>query len=161
MTSGRPMDTLALFIASAGYVGFVRVAPGTFGSAAALVLYWMLARAGLLGAEAAVIAGLFFVGLWAATAAERALARSDPGPVVIDEVVGMLLALAWLPVTLPGAVLGFVLFRVLDVIKPFPAARCERLPGGLGIMADDAVAGIYANLALRAIAWAWPGMGLT
>jgi phosphatidylglycerophosphatase A len=154
------MTALALFIASVGYVGFVRVVPGTFGSAAALVLYWAMARAGLLRAETAVIAGLLVAGIWAGTVAERVLARSDPGPVVIDEVVGMLLALAWLPVTLNGAVVGFVLFRVLDVIKPFPAARCERLPGGLGIMADDVVAGLYANLALRAAAWLWPGGGL-
>lgn len=155
------MTALALFIASAGYIGFVRLVPGTFGSAAALVLYWALARAGLLHAEAVVIGGLFAVGLWAATVAERALARSDPGPVVIDEVVGMLLTLAWLPVTLPGALLGFLCFRVLDVIKPFPAARCEHLPGGLGIMADDVIAGLYANLALRAIVWLWPRGGLT
>jgi phosphatidylglycerophosphatase A len=81
----------------------------------------------------------------------------NPGPVVIDEVLGMLLTLAFIPVGLSGALAGFVLFRIFDVIKPFPADRLERLHGGLGIMADDAMAGIYANLCLRLLIWLVPG----
>jgi phosphatidylglycerophosphatase A len=82
---------------------------------------------------------------------------SDPGPVVIDEVLGMLLTLAWLPLSLTGVAIGFVLFRVLDVVKPFPARQFEQAPGGWGIMLDDAMAGIYGQLALRLCVWMLPG----
>ena len=94
---------------------------------------------------------LFVVGCWAGTVAERHYGRTDPGAVVVDEVIGMLLTLWLIPVTWKGALVGFLLFRVFDIVKPFPARQCERLHGGLGIMADDAVAGIYGNLALRLI----------
>ena len=96
-------------------------------------------------------------GVWSGGGAEIALNRKDPGPVVIDEVLGMLITLALVPVTWTGVAVGFLLFRVFDVIKPFPAARMERLRGGSGIMLDDAVAGIYAHVALRACAWVAPG----
>jgi len=74
---------------------------------------------------------------------------ADPGVVVIDEVVGMLLTLAFVPVGWAGVLAGFVLFRLFDIIKPYPCARAERLPGGWGIMADDVLAGVYANVVLR------------
>jgi phosphatidylglycerophosphatase A len=81
----------------------------------------------------------------------------DPGPIVMDEVVGMLITLAFIPgLGWSGAVVGFLLFRVFDVIKPFPAGRFERLHGGLGVMADDAMAAIYANMALRGVLWLFP-----
>ena len=94
--------------------------------------------------------------MWSATRAERHFGGTDPGPVVIDEVLGMLVTLAFIPVGWSGALAGFVLFRVLDIIKPYPADRFERLHGGLGIMADDAMAGIYANLSLRLVMWLLP-----
>jgi phosphatidylglycerophosphatase A len=99
--------------------------------------------------EVAVIIALFAAGVWAGSIAERYFGGIDPGPIVLDEVVGMLITLAFLPVGWSGAVAGFVLFRIFDVIKPFPAARFEKLHGGLGVMADDAMAAIYANLSLR------------
>jgi phosphatidylglycerophosphatase A len=102
-------------------------------------------------AELAVIALVAVVGTWAATATERALQRTDPGPVVIDEVMGTLLTLCWLPVTATGAFVGFLVFRVLDVVKPWPARRFEQLHGGAGIMADDAMAGVYGHLVMRAL----------
>ena len=76
---------------------------------------------------------------------------------MIDEVVGMLITLAFIPVGLSGAILGFFIFRVFDVIKPYPAGRFEALHGGLGVMADDAMAAIYANLVLRGALWLFPG----
>jgi len=100
---------------------------------------------------------LFLVGIWAGTTAERYFGGIDPGPIVIDEVVGMLITLAFIPVGLSGALVGFFMFRVFDVIKPYPAGRLERLHGGLGVMADDAMAAVYANLSLRAVLWALPG----
>ncbi len=101
--------------------------------------------------EIALIVVLFAAGVWAGTIAERYFGGIDPGPIVLDEVVGMLITLALLPVGVSGAIAGFVLFRVFDVIKPFPAARFEKLHGGLGVMADDAMAAIYANLSLRVL----------
>jgi len=76
---------------------------------------------------------------------------------VLDEVVGMLITLAFVPVGIVGALIGFLLFRIFDVIKPFPAGRFEALHGGLGVMADDAMAAIYANIALRIVLYLRPG----
>ncbi len=150
------MRRLGLLIATVGYVGYAPLAPGTFGSAAGLALYALVRSGGSWLVEAVAIAVVFAVGTWSGTVAEKHFGRTDPGQVVIDEVLGMLVTLAGIPVSLTGALAGFVLFRIADVIKPFPAGRFERLPGGLGIMADDGMAGVYANLALRAAAWMWP-----
>lgn len=91
--------------------------------------------------------------VWIAGEAERLLGRRDAGCIVIDEIVGMLTALAGLPATLFNLSAGFVAFRVLDIIKPFPARYLDaRVPGGWGIVLDDVVAGIYSNLLLRIIA---------
>ena len=146
------MKRLALLLATFGYVGHFPIAPGTAGSAAALVLYAALRYLGSPPlVDLGVIALLFAVGCWAGTVAERQYGRTDPGEVVLDEVIGMLMTLWLVPVTWKGVLLGFLLFRAFDIVKPFPARQCERLHGGLGIMADDAVAGIYGNLALRLI----------
>jgi phosphatidylglycerophosphatase A len=151
------MARLAVLIAPFAYVGYFPVAPGTAGSAAALVLYAAIRAAGSSALEIAAIAGVFAAGTWAATEAERAFGRPDPGPVVIDEVLGMLVTLALVPVGLSGAVIGFLLFRVFDVIKPWPINRLEELPKGLGIMSDDLLAGVYANVTLRVVGWLMPG----
>jgi phosphatidylglycerophosphatase A len=150
------MKHLAVLIASFGYVGFFPIAPGTAGSLAALALFAFIRWIGVPSIELFAIVAVFAIGVWAAQGTERAFDRKDPGVVVIDEVLGMLITLALLPVSLTGIVLGFLLFRVLDVIKPYPAAQLEHLHGGLGIMADDAVAGLYAHVALRACVWLVP-----
>jgi len=108
-------------------------------------------------AELAVMVCLFVAGVWAGTTAERYFGGIDPGPIVLDEVVGMLLTLAFIPVGVTGAVAGFFLFRIFDVIKPFPARRFEALHGGLGVMADDAMAAVYANVSLRLVMLIAPG----
>jgi phosphatidylglycerophosphatase A len=149
---------LAVLLATFGYVGHFPVAPGTAGSAAALLVFVALRLAGSPALELAVIVVLFAVGCWAGAVAERHYGRTDPGFVVLDEVVGMLLTLVLIPVSWSGALIGFFLFRGFDIIKPFPARQCERLHGGLGIMADDAVAGIYGNLALRLVLYAVPAL---
>ncbi len=158
------MTRLALLLATFGYVGYFPVAPGTAGSAAALVLYAALryfVPASIAPAVGlAVIAALFAVGCWAGSVAERHFGRTDPGAVVLDEVIGTLLTLWLVPVNWGGVLAGFLLFRAFDIVKPFPARTCERLHGGLGIMADDAVAGLYGNLALRLLVWAVPALAL-
>ena len=151
------MTQLAVFVATFGYCGYFPFAPGTVGSAAGLVVYLLVWWTGSSAVEGALIAALFAAGVWAGTTAERYFGGIDPGPVVIDEVVGMLITLALIPVGVSGAIAGFFLFRVFDVIKPYPAGRFEKLHGGLGVMADDAMAAVYANLALRALIWAFPG----
>ena len=151
------MTRLAVFIASFGYCGYFPIAPGTVGSAAGLVVYLLVWWTQSLAVEIALILLLFAAGVWAGTAAERYFGGIDPGPIVIDEVVGMLITLAFIPVGLSGALLGFFIFRVFDVIKPYPAGRFEAMHGGLGVMADDAMAAIYANLVLRGVLWLFPG----
>ncbi len=150
------MTRLAVFVATVGYCGYIPFAPGTFGSAAGLIVYLLVWWAQMPAFEVALIVGLFAAGVWAGTIAERYFGGIDPGPIVLDEVVGMLITLAFIPVGLSGALAGFVLFRIYDVIKPFPAGRMERLHGGLGVMADDAMAAVYANLTLRGLIWLVP-----
>jgi len=147
---------LAVLVATVAYCGYAPIAPGTFGAAAGLIVYLIVAATRSPLVEIGLIIVIFLAGIWAATEAERHFGGVDPGPVVIDEVLGMLVTLAFIPVGWTGALAGFFLFRVFDVIKPFPADRFERLHGGLGIMADDAMAGVYANLSLRLVIWLLP-----
>jgi len=151
------MRRLGLLIATCGYIGFAPVAPGTVGSAAGVALFYLIRGVDAAWAQPALIVALFAAGVWAATEAERALGGTDPGPVVIDEVVGMLITLAWIPVTPLGALVGFLIFRVLDVVKPWPSRQFESLHGGLGIMADDAMAAVYGHLLMRGLLWLAPG----
>ena len=151
------MRRLALFISTFGYVGYAPFAPGTFGSAAGLAVFYAVRASGSTLVEIAVIVALFAIGIWAGTVAEHHFGGIDPGPIVIDEVVGMLITLFMLPVNPTGAMVGFVVFRILDVIKPFPSARFEKLPGGLGVMADDGMAALYGNLVMRGLMAIAPG----
>jgi phosphatidylglycerophosphatase A len=150
------LKQLSVFVASFGYVGYFPIAPGTAGSAAALALFAVIRWIGVPAVELGAIVAVFVIGVWAANGTEAALGRKDPGIVVIDEVLGMLITLALLPVSLTGILVGFLLFRALDVIKPYPARRFEDLHGGLGIMADDAVAGLYSYLIMRGLIWVMP-----
>jgi phosphatidylglycerophosphatase A len=144
---------VALAFATCLGVGYLPFAPGTFGSLAGLLLWAALPRS--LPAQGIAIALSFGLGAWASSMAEHHFHATDPGPVVIDEVMGMLVTLFLIAVDWPGAILGFLWFRVFDVIKPYPANRLERLPGGVGIMADDFMAAVYANVALRATLASW------
>ncbi len=150
------MNRLALLISTFGYVGFFPVAPGTAGSFAALAVYALVRWIDLSVVELAVIVAVFAVGVWASTKGETLLGSTDPGPIVIDEVLGMLITLAWLPLSLTGVLVGFVLFRLYDVVKPYPARRFEDAPGGWGIMLDDAMAGVYGQVTMRLLVWALP-----
>jgi phosphatidylglycerophosphatase A len=139
---------VALLIATVGGVGHAPFAPGTVASAITALALGVVgpSRPALIVALLAVIV----VGTWAAQQAERTLGGKDPGAIVIDEVAGMGLSVLALPLT--PVVLGaaFVLFRVFDIVKPYPANTLQRLPGGVGVMIDDLVAGLYALLLLLA-----------
>lgn len=149
-------NKLALAIATWFGCGFTPKAPGTAGSAAAVAIAWLLAR--YAGWEApwfgALAAALLAPAVWAAGATARIAKKKDPHIVVVDEVVGQ-----W--ITLAGAaalnwksfLLAFVFFRLFDIRKPPPVRRLERLPGGMGIVADDAAAGLYGALVLFLAGW--------
>jgi phosphatidylglycerophosphatase A len=131
--------------------GLSPVAPGTCGTLGALPLYFMLRGLGPSAILAAAVV-VALVGTWAADVVARDRGAHDPQLVVIDEAAGVLLALgaAW-PASLGGVALVVVLFRLFDMLKPFPARRAERLPGGIGIVADDLVAGLQAALVFAVV----------
>jgi phosphatidylglycerophosphatase A len=161
-------DYLAVALATCG-VGFIPVAPGTWGSAVGVGVYLALGRGAERVFDYSVARGLdlspqqfpavlttvlllaillvSLAGMWAATRAEKLLGKKDPGAVVVDEVAGQLITFLFVPWLATGAwtvVAGFVAFRVFDIWKPYPVRRLEGLGGGLGIMADDMLAGFYA-----------------
>ena len=146
------MTAVALAFATVLGIGYAPVAPGTFGSAAGLLLWWLLPATPAV--QIGAIVALFVVGSWSGSIAEKHFGRTDPGQVVVDEVMGMLITLFLIPVGWPGAILGFLIFRVADIIKPYPANKLESLHGGIGVMADDGMAAIYANIVLRGCVWA-------
>ena len=142
-------DKAIVFLATGAWIGFSPVAPGTFGSLAALPFCLLLS---LLGHGMAAFCLLLSIGLavWAAHHAEKIIGRNDPGSVVIDEICGMAVAMFALPFTLTNALGAFALFRVFDILKPFPVRWADRqLSGGIGIVMDDLIAGLFTNLVLR------------
>jgi len=170
-----PSDYLALALATWG-VGYIPFAPGTFGSAVGVVIYALLrglflkvlfslaARNrldllhiyfGLVTLELVSVVLITWIGIWAGSRAEKLFGKKDPGRVVVDEVAGQMLALLPVSLDLPtawwSALLAFLLFRIFDIIKPYPARRFESLESGLGIMADDIVAGAYAAVVVAMV----------
>jgi phosphatidylglycerophosphatase A len=151
----RALDAGATLVATGFGSGYSPVAPGTAGSIVALLLFLPLAPLPWTAQLAAVVV-LTAAGVLAAGRYARRIGVHDPGSVVVDEVAGQWLTFVGLPFTPWLAVAGLLAFRVMDVWKPWPARALERLPGGVGIMADDVMAGLYAHLALRALVAAWP-----
>ena len=142
---------VVFFLATGGYVGRVPVAPGTFGSLAALPLSLLLAQMHP-GRSGCVVILFILLAIGISQAAERLLARKDPGCIVIDEMAGILVTFWGLPFSPLWALSGFVVFRVLDILKPWPIRQLEqRIAGGAGVVADDVAAGILGNLLLRAV----------
>ena len=158
-------DYVCLAIATCG-VGYFPIAPGTFGSLVGVIIYFLLIKllpsfsptsglSLLLATELLLITVIALAGIWAASRTEKLAGRKDPGKVVIDEVAGQLIALLpvqqlhldWITI-----ISAFLLFRLFDIIKPYPARRLESLESGLGIMADDIVAGAYAAVGVSVVA---------
>jgi phosphatidylglycerophosphatase A len=154
--ASRPLGALATTVATWFGCGYVPVAPGTAGSLAALALAYLANIAWGAGPVHFLIAAVALLApaVWAADRLALATSTKDPSVVVVDEVVGQ-----W--ITLAGATqlnwkswgLAFLLFRAMDIVKPPPARQFEALPGGTGIVADDAMAGIYAALVLYMLGW--------
>lgn len=149
------MDALARLIATFFGAGAFPIAPATFASAIVAGILFLLGPGpdalahGRPGPEALVILVLLPVALWSAHRAEKSLGH-DASPIVIDEVVGQMIALWHAPRTWPWVLAGFLLFRLFDIWKPLGANQAQNLPGGWGIVADDVMAGIYAALVLQA-----------
>ena len=138
---------IIIYIIATGLgTGYSPLAPGTAGSILALVIFWFFP---LQAFTWIVICILFlFIGIWTSNYIELERGK-DPGLVVIDEVVGQWFALIFLPHTIKIFLVSFFIFRTLDIIKPFPAGRSQKLFGGIGIMIDDIIAGIYTNLIIQ------------
>jgi phosphatidylglycerophosphatase A len=140
-----------MLIATGFYSGYLPKAPGTWGSLVGVLLVFLL-HALSLQIYLSVVAGLFIVGSFVAGEAEKILDDRDPGVVVIDEIVGMLITMIAVPVTPLTMALGFILFRGFDIAKPFPVNFFDQhFHGGLGIMLDDVVAGIYSLIIMQLI----------
>lgn len=145
------MNQILLAVATGFYVGFLPVFPGTWGSVAAFVPYYF-ARNLPPWSYLIMLAVVFIFGFFSAGAAEKILDRADAGPIVIDEIVGMLITLMFAPAHPLYWLLGFVLFRIFDILKPFPVCWFDNhIHGGLGIMLDDVMAGLYALVSLQLI----------
>ena len=147
----RFREKLVMFLATGGFVGNIPFAPGTFGSIVAIPLCYAFSKINLSLAVPGLLL-LILLAIWTAQVAERVLGRTDPGAIVIDEIAGMVVALIGVPFHLISVVSGFLIFRALDIVKPFPIRTLERrLPGGPGIVFDDVAAGIFSNLLVRLI----------
>jgi phosphatidylglycerophosphatase A len=141
---------LAFVFATGFGSGYSPFAPGTAGSAVGLLFVWGMSMLGLPGQIAAVLV-VTALSMIAADIVAASTGLKDPGLIVADEIAGMMVTMISIPFTLTTATLGFILFRVMDVVKPPPARQFERFKGGVGIVADDLMAGVYAHLALRGV----------
>ncbi len=132
-------------------MGRVPRAPGTFGTLLGIPICYALSGIGV-GATALIVGALILFAVWVAGRAERLLGQKDAACIVIDEIAGMVVALAGMPATPFNLAAGFIAFRVFDIIKPFPARFLEaRAPGGWGIVLDDVAAGVYSNIFLKVL----------
>ena len=131
------------------YVGYLPFIPGTLASVAALFLFYLARNNNL--AQVFLTLVVIILGFLASGRAEKLFNKKDPEYVVIDEVSGMLLSFAFIPYDIRLVVIAFILFRIFDILKPFPINKLERLPGSVGIMSDDIVAGIYTNIILQVL----------
>ena len=139
-----------VLLAAWGPCGYAPVAPGTFGTLGALPLYLGLSRLGP-GAYVAFTFAFVAIAMYAAERAGKYWGVADASPIVIDEVAGYLLTMALVPFSWPAAAAGFVLFRIFDILKPWPASALDRVKNGFGVVADDLAAGVWAWAALLAL----------
>ncbi|MBK5255276.1 MAG: phosphatidylglycerophosphatase A [Vicinamibacteria bacterium] len=145
-----PTRRLAFVFATGFGSGYSPFAPGTAGSAVGLVFVWGMSMMNLPGQVAAVVV-VTILSMISADIVAKSLGLKDPGVIVADEIAGMMVTMIAIPLTLTSVITGFILFRVMDVVKPPPARQFEHFKGGIGVVADDLMAGVYAHLALRGI----------
>ena len=143
-------DKLIKIIATFFFIGYLPLMPGTWGSLGGVLIYLLVRRDIYLFVF--VFAALFFAGLYVAGKAEEIFGKKDDKRIVIDEVCGILLLFLLIPPYTVYFIIGFILFRLFDILKLYPARRVEKLPRSLGIMADDIVATFYSYIVISAIA---------
>ncbi len=144
-------ERAVLFVATGFFIGTVPFAPGTVGSLIGLPVCFLLSRLNLLQSVICILVFILFA-IGIASAAEKILKQKDPGQIVIDEIAGLMVTFAGLPFNLKTALAGFIIFRVFDILKPFPIRILERrVGGGTGVVLDDVLAGVYGNLILRLV----------
>jgi len=141
---------LAFVFATGFGSGYSPFAPGTAGTVVGLLFVWGMSFMDIPGqiVFTVIVSGLAMI---AADVVAKSIGLKDPGLVVADEIAGMMVTMIAIPLTLKSVLLGFVLFRVMDVVKPPPARQFEQFKGGIGIVADDLMAGVYAQLVLRGL----------
>lgn len=150
------MKKIILLLATGLGSGYSPVAPGTFGSLVGLLLYVPLSYL-TLPLYLVTVLTFIILSAWVSTAAEALLQAKDCQKIVIDEVAGILVTMALVPYSWKAAILGFVLFRIFDIVKPYPARLIQdKVTGGWGVVGDDVMAGIYANIVLQVILKFWP-----
>jgi phosphatidylglycerophosphatase A len=148
----NPLERFGLALATGLGAGRAPVAPGTAGTLVAIPVAVLVGSAGSLLVQAVLLVALVALLTWACEVGARCSETEDPGWIVADEVAGYLVAMAFLPVGWLSLAAAFVLFRLFDITKPPPCRRAEHLPGGFGVMADDLLAGLYANGTIRILA---------
>jgi phosphatidylglycerophosphatase A len=142
-------ERAVLFLATGFFIGTVPFAPGTFGSLIGLAICFLISRLDVLIGVICTILFILFA-IWMAAAAEKVLKKKDAGEIVIDEVAGLIVTFIGIPFTLKTVIVGFIIFRAFDIIKPFPIRLLEKkVAGGSGVVLDDVLAGLYGNLILR------------
>jgi phosphatidylglycerophosphatase A len=141
-------ERLSILISSFFYLGYSPVAPGTVGTLGAVILYYVISGFSNLFYLFFIIALIIF-SVWVSEIARIRLGDSDPNSIVIDEVCGFLVTMILIPPNMINIAMGFLLFRFFDILKPPPIRMSEKLSGGMGIVADDVLAGIYANILLQ------------
>ena len=148
------MNRFHQLVATGAYSGYFPKIPGTFASFIGILLFYPVAAFSPL-IQLLMILILFALGVGSSFAVEKALGQTDPGIIVIDEIVGIWISLFLVPLQWKSLVIGFILFRILDIRKPFLIHHLQSLKGGWGVMLDDCLAGLYTNLSLHVILYFW------
>ena len=147
------MDKLIMAVATGFYTGYLPKAPGTWGTLVAFPLHFLLIRLPLSGYYLS-LGIIFILAVITSGGAEKILDHGDPGIVVIDEIIGMLIGLIGIPLKIIPLLLAFVVFRIFDILKPFPVGWADsHLHGGLGIVCDDVLAGIYTLIVMKILSF--------
>ena len=150
------MNRFFLLLATGFGVGYSPVAPGTLGTLVAIPIYYFLSDIPSPLYEITLI-GFIFLSVWISENAETSFGKKDDQRIVIDEIIGFLITMLWVPKTVPFIIIGFFLFRFFDILKPFPIRRLEKgLKGGYGVVLDDVAAAVYANIILHLIGRIYP-----
>ena len=150
------MNRFFLLLATGFGVGYSPIAPGTLGTLVAIPIYYFLSEIPSALYEITLI-GFFFLSVWISENAETSFGKKDDQRIVIDEIIGFLITMLWVRKTTRFIIIGFILFRFFDILKPFPIRRLEKgLKGGYGVVLDDVAAGVYANIILHLIGRIYP-----